>query len=178
MGTSDRQLHEMRRTAARAAGGATHGDLGLRLATAGAIGTSIDPALEVTAAPIRAWSQAILLSGKPGEIGMATMKKALGKARAYWRPASVGPARALLQALARIKWQVVTESKFLTEDGIVLDLEELSTAYVVRVALQSIWKWVAEQTAYSIGRPDLRHGIWWQPIHSVLRSALRAGLVM
>ena len=80
-------------------------------------------------------------------------------------------ARALLRSMARLKWELVSESKFKTEDGIVLDLEELSTAYVVKVALQSVGKWVAEHTAYSIGRPDLRHGIWWQPIHSVLRSA-------
>ena len=50
-----------------------------------------------------------------------------------------GGLRALLAALHRIRWQVMLATKWVTDDGVVLDLSIYSPAYIERVCRVSVW---------------------------------------
>ena len=175
MGVSDKQLEAMRKTVAKASFGPLPGNLDLKLCAAGKVSETLDPAFELTLAPLHMWAQAVHLAGRPGEASRGLLKKALQAALEKPKARTAGPTKALLQALSRIGWHIVDEVTWLTDDGVLLDLQYYSPAYIGRVARVSRWRWVSRRTALSTGRPDLKRGFWRQPMRDLMRRAPRVG---
>ena len=170
LGTTDKQLEAMRRTAAAAATTSKTGSRAVKLCTAGRVAESLDPVFEVTAAPLRAWVLAVWLSSQPGESSLGLMGKALAEAVRRPRARCAGPARALLTALHRIRWQALSATKWVTDDGVVLDLTVYSPAYVERVCRVAVWRWVSRDIAATTCSPDLRFGVWWRPMRELMKK--------
>ena len=87
----------MRRTAAKACSAASSGSVDIKLCTAGKLGEAIDPAFQLTSAPLMMWAQAVNLADEPGEVPHSLLRRALALAsRPAARSRSAGPARAML----------------------------------------------------------------------------------
>ena len=132
-------------------GGVLVGSKAVKLCTAGRVAESLDPVFEVTTAPVRAWVQAVWLSSQPGESSLGLMGKALEAAAKRPRARCAGPVRAFLTALHRVRWQVLSATKWVTDDGVALDLSLLATVLAWRTLL-------GKQLFTSAGVPSLPEG--------------------
>ena len=121
-GASDAELERMRRIAARVVTAAATGSKGVQLQLAGGKAESVDPAFQVTLAPLRSWAQAVQLAGEAGQVSLRLMERALKLAVPAPRAQIAGPARGLLVAMRRLGWTAVSVDRWLTDGRVLLDL--------------------------------------------------------
>ena len=60
--------------------------------------------------------------------------------------------------------------RWLTDDKVLLDLREYSSAYVCRVATASVWRWISGNIEARLARPELARGVWWVPRQKAMHS--------
>ena len=58
------------------------------------------------------------------------------------------------------------------EEKQLLDLADLSAAYMEKVACHSIWQWASAKIARAKTMADLQSGTWWQPMQHVQRKGI------
>jgi hypothetical protein len=148
LGMSDRQLQQLRMSAGRAIGGATQRSLTLQLAVAG-----IDPAHEVTAAPIEAWAAALWEGRVPRawmRMAWENQRKAMGEKPSWGKVR--GPAGATLMSCRRAGWTWPMFDKFFTRQGLEVDLATSCPRDVQAMAAKDAeavrWKAWTRQEAY------------------------------
>ena len=100
------------------------------------------------------------------------MDKAFQAVKDRPRARTAGPARAIATTLSRIGWSIISADTWMTDDNLVLDLSVYSAAYVAKVAIASIWRWISKRIAKYLAAPYLARGKWWDPIRKLQRSNL------
>jgi len=144
-GMSDTHLQGVRKlTAAAVAPDSGGKNPDLVLLAADAAGARTDPAFEAHAAPIKYWATAWWEDWQPKELLISTFDDAAAKlkraTRTVWDRAT-GPAAGLLATLWRLGWTVLAPTRFLTDEGVLLDVTLDSPAAAATLARASVRRW-------------------------------------